>query len=453
MQLDIVDFYPSISKSLFNKALDFAKNLTTITADEEKILTNARKSILFFNNSVWKKKTADGLHDVTMGSYDGCELCELVGLLILKRMSEQFPDLNFGLYRDDGLGVHRRLPGPQLERMKKDITALFKSLELKITIETKLTVVDFLDVTFNLYEETHAPFRKPNDNPLYIHVQSNHPKSVLDQVPMSVQSRLNTISSSKEIFNRAKPDYEKALRNSGHKATLSYNQEQKTNKRKRKRRDLIFFNPPFNREVKTDIGRQFLKLIDKNFPSNNPISEIINRKTVKLSYSCTDNMEKVISKHNKKILAEETEETNKKNCNCRIKANCPVDNKCLTESLIYKATLQTADASEYIGLTDNTFKTRYNNHTYSFRTETKQNATTLAAHVWKKELNPTPRIKWEIIQKCPRYAPGQLACQLCLCEKFHIIKNMNNPKSLNKRADIGNKCVLHKYKHFLEHVT
>ena len=36
MQLDIVDFYPSISKSLFNKALDFAKNLTTITEDEEK---------------------------------------------------------------------------------------------------------------------------------------------------------------------------------------------------------------------------------------------------------------------------------------------------------------------------------------------------------------------------------------------------------------------------------
>ena len=62
-----------------------------------------------------------------------------------------------------------------------------------------------------------------------------------------------------------------------HKATLTYNQEQKTNKRKRMRRDLIFFNPPFNRDVKTDIGKQFLKLIDKNFPSNNPISEVINR--------------------------------------------------------------------------------------------------------------------------------------------------------------------------------
>ena len=51
---------------------------------------------------------------------------------------------------------------------------------------------------------------------------------------------------------------------------------------------------------------------------------------------------------------------------------------------VYKATLQTADASEYIGLTDNTFKTRYNNHTYRFLNEAKQNANTLAAHVWKK---------------------------------------------------------------------
>ena len=75
--------------------------------------------------------------------------------------------------------------------------------------------------------------------------------------------------------------YKKALRNSEHKAALIFNQGQQSNKRKRKSRNLIFFNPTFNREVKTDIGRQFLRLIDKNFPSNDPISEIINRKTVK----------------------------------------------------------------------------------------------------------------------------------------------------------------------------
>jgi hypothetical protein len=38
-----------------------------------------------------------------MGSYDGAELCELVGLFILKEISDKFGKENVGLYRDDGL--------------------------------------------------------------------------------------------------------------------------------------------------------------------------------------------------------------------------------------------------------------------------------------------------------------------------------------------------------------
>ena len=74
--------------------------------------------------------------------------------------------------------------------------------------------------------------------------------------------------------------YKKALRNSEHKAALISRTTVKQEKEKKKRPD-FFFNPNFNSEVKTDIGRQLLRLIDKNFPSNDPISEIINRKTVK----------------------------------------------------------------------------------------------------------------------------------------------------------------------------
>ena len=85
---------------------------------------------------------------------------------------------------------------------------------------------------------------------------------------------------------------------------------------------------------------------------------------------------------------------------------------CLTQCVIYKATLKSADASEYIGLTDTPFKTRYDNHTFSFRHETKSNATTLAAHVWKLGLNPSPDIKWEIIQKCHKYTVGKYAIRM-----------------------------------------
>ena len=38
---------------------------------------------MFHNNVAWKKKTTASCYDVTVGSYDGAEVCELVGTLIL----------------------------------------------------------------------------------------------------------------------------------------------------------------------------------------------------------------------------------------------------------------------------------------------------------------------------------------------------------------------------------
>ena len=57
--------------------------------------------------------------------------------------------LNFGLYRDDGLGTHDKLPGPQISKIQKDLIKIFKSKNLKITSSFNFTQVDFLDVTSN----------------------------------------------------------------------------------------------------------------------------------------------------------------------------------------------------------------------------------------------------------------------------------------------------------------
>ena len=78
-------------------------------------------------------------------------------------------------------------------------------------------------------------------------------------------------------------------------------------------------------------------------------------------------------------------ESKTKNCNCRIKEACLVNQKCQTSSLIYQATVTRHDNNKeesYIGLTDNTFKTRYNGHTSSFRNEQYRNATTLSNYIW-----------------------------------------------------------------------
>ena len=64
---------------------------------------------------------------------------------------------------------------PVLDKMRKNIIALFKNEGLSITIETNLFETDFLDVTFNLATGKFFPFRKPNNQPLYINAKCNHP--------------------------------------------------------------------------------------------------------------------------------------------------------------------------------------------------------------------------------------------------------------------------------------
>ena len=92
-------------------------------------------------------------------------------------------------------------------------------------------------------------------------------------------------------------------------------------------------------------------------------------------------------------------------------------------------------------MTQGAFKTRYSNHCHSFKTPNKKNATTLSQYIWDKKLNPSPDIKWEILKKCSTYKPGMSCCDLCLSEKLAILKNSTNPLNINKRNDIGTKCL------------
>ena len=113
------------------------------------------------------------------GCYDGAEVCELVGMFALSRLAKGVPATDsIGLYRDDGLGVLRKSPGSKADRIRKDIIKVFAELGLRITIQTNLKVADFLDLSLNLSTESFYPFRKPNDQPLYIHHQSNHPPNM-----------------------------------------------------------------------------------------------------------------------------------------------------------------------------------------------------------------------------------------------------------------------------------
>ena len=211
---DIKEFYPSITENLLKKALKFAEKHTQITDQEKSIIHQARKSLLFNNEHVWMKKEG-GLSDVTMGAFDGEEVCELVGNFLLYQLSIKFNKNDIGLYRDDGLAVFKNVNGQQAEKIKKDIQKLFKENNLSITIQCNLKIVNYLDVTFNLSNSTYQPFCKPNNEISYIHKESNHPPSIIKQIPLSIESRLSKLSSNEKIFKESTPIYQEALKKSG----------------------------------------------------------------------------------------------------------------------------------------------------------------------------------------------------------------------------------------------
>ena len=108
---------------------------------------------------------------------------------------------------------------------------------------------------------------------------------------------------------------------------------QPTRNRNRKRK-VIWYNPPWNANVKTNLGRKFINIINRCFPNEHPVHKIFNKHTLKLSYSCMPDIKSIISSHNKAVLSnfyQSQTQTNDKECNCRKKDQCPLDGKCLSQ--------------------------------------------------------------------------------------------------------------------------
>ena len=402
-----------------------------------------KKSFLFKHGQPWSKK-GDSNFDVAMGSFDGAETCDIVGLYILSKLKDINDDIDLGLFRDDGAG-ESSLPPNQLDDVRKEIIAKFKQLGLKITIETGKKEVNFLDVTMNLETDTYKPYLKDNDVPLYVHRESNHPRQVLNNIPDSVNRRLSAISSNDEMFRTAAPKYQDALRNSGYKYQMKYNPttyNPAKRSRTRKRHIVTYFNPPFALNVRTNIGAKFLQLIDKHFPPSHPLSKLINRNTVKISYRCTPNLAKLISGHNSKILKERLPTPLVRKCNCPKKKVCPLNGQCLEKNVVYQATVTSSDgvSETYIGLTAPRFKDRLANHTKSFKNEKYAHETTLSTHVWKlKEKNLDYEFKWQLMAKAKPFSPVSDICNLCTKEKYFIIFK-SELATLNSRSEINTHC-------------
>ena len=136
--------------------------------------------------------------------------------------------------------------------------------------------MDYLDLTFNLTDSSYRPFNKTNNEINYIHKQSNHPPSIIKQLPLSVERRLSKLSSNEKIFNDSIPIYQEALIKAGYNHKLTYQKHaQKNDNSQQRKRQIICFNPPYSENVTTNVGKFYLSLIGKHFPPHHKLHKLI----------------------------------------------------------------------------------------------------------------------------------------------------------------------------------
>ena len=309
-----------------------------------------------------------------------------------------------------------------------------------------MKIINFLNVTVNLSTGKYQPYSKPNNVPLYVNNKSNHPPNILRNIPLSINKRLSQISSDKDSFNNTSAEYQRAIY-SGYNHKLQFDHPSLStpaSKPKSRKRNVTWYNPPFSKNVKTNIGQSFLKIIDEEFPTSNPLHKIFNRNTLKISYCCMPNIKQTLDGHNKVILSKSVKpKTTATTCNCRKTNECPLSKKCSTESVVYQATVTSTSADSpqtYIGLTENSFKTRYTNHKASFKKYNKRNATELSQYIWHLQANNINyNIKWRILKRARPYNPISKRCNLCLWEKYFIVFKPEMA-SLKKRNELVSSC-------------
>ena len=92
-----------------------------------------------------------------------------------------------------------------------------------------------------------------------MHKKSNHPPSILKNIPDSINKRLSEISSDRHCFDNAKTVYQEALNKSGYNYNLSYNEPRNEiqHSRKNRPRNILWYNPPFDKESDDFVYKHF----------------------------------------------------------------------------------------------------------------------------------------------------------------------------------------------------
>ena len=217
---------------------------------------------------------------------------------------------------------------------------------------------------------------------------------------------------------------------------LNYTEENNEINKKSRKRNILWFNPPYSKSVNTNIGKLFLRLINKHFRPMHKYRKIFNRNTIKISYSCMPKIKSKINTHNKKILNKPVNQNTRK-YNCINKYTCPLNGNCLLKNILCIATIKFDQKNyqprNYKGISENAFKKRYANHKRSFNINRYKNDTKLSVEYWNlKAGNSNPNVTWSVKNQFSTHNPQSKRCSLCLNKKLEILKDKEN-NLLNKK--------------------
>ena len=242
-----------------------------------------------------------------------------------------------------------------------------------------------MDITFDLNTGSYRPYRKPNNDTRYINAKSKHPSFILKQISTAISKQISTNSLNKQIFKKVAPYYNNILKGCRDKEKIQFQQyeHQQTQPRINRSRNIIWFNPPFSSNVKTNAVGKFLKLVKKHFRKHR-YHKILNKNNIKVSQSCMDNMEKLVKKQNNNLLRKN--DTNKRNCSCN---TCLLDGWFLLSNIVYSAEVLIGNnqhGDKYFGICKTEFKTRLGNYKNSFKKRQKKKKTDLSKSIWNKNI-------------------------------------------------------------------
>ena len=252
-----------------------------------------------------------------------------------------------------------------------------------------------------------------------------------------------------------KGPYQLALQEAGHDNKLFFDPDLKKGKNKTRKRNITWYNPPYCRSIKTNLGKQFLQIVIECFPPSHKLRKIFNKNSVKLSYSCLPNVgSRILNGTNRKFsnVTSLNQDATKDCVGHRRGAGCPVSNGiCNRNNNVYKASITSGNqVFNYVGISAPPLRLRIATHMQSIKGE--NNGTELSNKC--KQLDREGKqykLQFTLLETRPAYTPESKICQLCNAERYQIVfSKLEN--LLNHKNEITSKC-RHRAKFKLGNIT